>query len=187
MKKIEVIIFLLLIVQTVFSQQRIIQGINPMRGRSVDFIFRSMSDIANGKSLGSVPIGYTEIYIYFDTIGDSGNHFLPEITGWELIAYANTATLESDFGSPDINLSEIKLNYTMTRGVGSIPNASSFLSPNPNNIIASGNMGAGASGGVEWMVTISFDCGKDNANGLMGYDSDYYYTDLILFIRPIYA
>ena len=187
MKKIQIVIFLLIIFQSVFSQQRIIQGINPLRGRSVEFIFRSITDIGNGKSLGSAGVGYTEVFIYFDTVGENGNHFLPEVTGWELIAYTNTATLEADFGSPDMGLNEIKLNYTMTKGIGTIPNPNSILTANPNNIIARGNIGNGINGGTEWTVTISFDCGKDNPTGLMGYNSDFYYTDLILFIRPIYA
>jgi len=193
MKKLFILIVILFVWNSIYSQQRLIMGINPLRGRSIEFKFHTLSDIANGKSLGTAGIGYTEVYIYLDTIGDKGNYYLPQVTGWELVAYANTPTIEADFGSTDMSLNEVQLRCTMTKGTGSIV-AVSTLTANPNNVIASGNIGNGDPAGksrvnpagfLEWTVTIAFDCGT--TSGLGSYKPDLYYTDFILFIRPIYA
>jgi hypothetical protein len=183
MRHLKFIVIFLFIVQTAYSQTRLILGINLPRGRSVDFVFKSFSEIKNGKSFGVPGIGYTEVYIYLDTIG----FYTPEIKGWELIAYANTPNLEPVAGIIPMNLNEIYLNITMTQGAGSIISARAPLSSDPNNVIADGLIGDGINGGVEWTVTIAYDCGVDNPKGLAEYPSDYYYNDIIIYIRPVYV
>lgn len=163
--------------------------INPVRGRYVDFKFNSLQQISNGKTLGNGGFGYTEIEIYFDTVGS------PAYTGWELVAYANTSTLEAQIGTNDMNLDEIELICTVTSGTATVT-ANSLLSENPDNVIVTGLIGEGNTSGagrdvdpspavdmnyLEWTVSISYECGV--ASGLSGYDSDYYYTDLIFYIR----
>ena len=187
MKKFLTIIFIFAFCMPAISQQKIVQGVNAFRGRSVDFVFRSLNDISNGKSLGSPGVGFTEIYIKFDTVGEDNNMFLPEVTGWELCAYATTATLEADYGVSDMPLGEIKMHYTMTQGTGIIPAPNSFMSSDPANVIATGNIGDGAGDGTEWTVTIAYDCGKDSGTGLTTYDPDYFNTTLIYYLRFIYA
>ena len=195
MNKLFIFSLFVLLSHFVFSQQQLICGLNDIRGGNVSFVFNSMNTIENGKTIGVVGIGYTEIYIRFDTVGESGLFYVPEVTGWELVAYALSADLESDQGSPNMNLNEIKLNCTMTRGNGTVV-AQSFLTTDPNNVIASGIFGDGDPAGdsrvspagfIEWAVTISYDCGIDNPNGLKDYLSDIYRTDLFIYVRPIYA
>lgn len=202
MQKVKIIISCILlalavIVPKTVSSQRIIWNVSEQRGKVVHFTFRSLEDISNGISKGTPATGFTELKVYFDTTGTFGT----PVNGWLLQVYANTMTLESDFGSPDIPLNEVTLHYATIAGTVDLVSDPSWI-PADNfelstvpEVVSRGLYGQGDVGGstrnilgtdyyLEWTVIISYDCGK--TSGLVNYESDYYYTEVIFEIVEVY-
>lgn len=181
MRQLKTIIFLLFFVQIIHGQSRVVSGLNIMHGKGVDFVFKSLSDIKNGKSL----VSFTEIYIYFDTIGSPVDVDGDPATGWELVAYTTDGNLEPAYGSTPMLLDEILLTVNQSAGTSTIY-APAVLTNNPANVIASGFIGDGVirGGGEEWTLTLDYDCGVPA--GLSIYPADYYYTNLTFELRPVY-
>ena len=172
MIKIKSLLIIILVYPILIHGQTVNKSIDLIRGKKADFIFRSMYDIQNGKTLSSGS-GYTSLKIYYDTVG----FVLPTVNGWELCAYTLSSDLQSDFGSPNLNLNKIVMYVTVdNNGTGSTKE----LTDNVTNVIASGSL----NDAPWWNVQINYDCAKQVGDiGLLNVPSDYYRTEIFLFLR----
>ena len=167
--------------QTITKQLRVI------RGGNIPFVFNSIDDYKNGKSLGGtteeVTTGWTRFYISFtDTIMVPNPPGLDTIdgpsTGWELVVKAYPDFL-SDGGNDELSLDSLKI----------ITKAGVFT----NSTVTTYNQTLGL---VEKVIATGTDPGEESAKGeielsfhffmKLGKQPDYYFTDLIFTLREKY-
>lgn len=133
-----------------------------IRGGSVEFIFESYNDISSGKTLGTGATGFTNLRAYI-------NHStVPTI--WSLDVRANSATLVADYGGPDLALNEIVMDVYLD----GVLNGSYTLTNLDQTIVS---VSEDCSAGVTHTITITYKCAVPG--GLMGRNSDVFWTDLI--------
>lgn len=148
---------------SVLSNAQDIALLSILRNPSVDFIFKSYSDVSSGKTLGNGALGFTKFSVYVE-------HSVNPTT-WYLDVMANTATLIADFGTTDLDLSEI----TMDVYLDGAPQATNVILTALDQTLIT--VSEDCTAGVTHEVTITFHCAEPG--GLMGRNSDIFNTDLI--------
>ncbi len=169
------LLFYSFFILALLNGQEIDKRIVVNKGGSVDFIFKSMYEITNGKTLGGA-VGFTNINLYFDTIGT----VLPDVKGWELRASATSNTFQADYGSPNLDLDKIVMDVSVNNsGIGSTLE----LRFDATTVIATGDI----DDGPIWNIQITYDCAKQMGDiGMLNVSSDYYYTEIHFTIEPSY-
>lgn len=136
------------------------------RGSSVQFIFESYHDIANGKTLGSGSTGYTTIDVYYR------NSTSPAT--WYLNIRSNNTNFQPDFGTTTLPLNYMTMDVYLD---GGITGNYTLTSLDQQIATATGNYSAG----VNHAVTITYHFAE--SGGLIGVNSDNFSTDLIITLH----
>lgn len=146
-------------------------------GNSVEFFLKSYKDIADGKTLGTPPNGFTRIKIDYKQDADFSS------TGWILTVRANTSGLFPDYSTTIVDLSSINL-YVYLDGIYQ----TTISLSNVNQVIASKNISypplVALPESHSNEITIVYDCGtSEEFMGVVIDDEEYFRTDLIFNVQ----
>jgi hypothetical protein len=158
-----IFLFFLLIVVCTLSNAQNTAILSILRNPTVEFIFKSFTDISSGKTLGNGSIGHTKFQVYIEHTDNP--------TTWYLDVMSNSASLIADFGTPDLDLNEITMDVYLD-GVLQVNNQ--ILTQIDQTIVS---LTEDCTAGVTHEVTITYHCAE--SGDLMGRYSDIFYTDLI--------
>lgn len=157
----------LLAIASVINAQDPTGSITIIGGSSVNFHVNSLKKWNEGVTLE----GWSRVRLRFDD---------PAVTtsGWQLNIKAETASIISDSGTSDLDLSTLEIraisidvlsgNYTGT----TIPQ---MLVLNSNYVELLSDI---QTSNIDLIITISYDLGTHNSNKLIGNDSGFYFVDL---------
>ena len=141
-------------------------------GNSVYFPFNSLTKMNNGISY----INWTRVTVFYSRLPGPG----PVI--WRLEVVPNSANFDGDAGNT-LTLDHVEIEATDGGGNLSATNYFGPLgldSPSPIIIVSGGPEGDA----TDNIIDLSYYCGTNARNRVVGSSPDYYYLDLILTLRP---
>ncbi len=159
------LIVLIFLLSSVVSLAQDYARVKILSGGSPTFIFNSLKKYTDGITLTS----WTKLRLELNN---------ETATGWELSVMALNPRIESD-GSANLNLDRIQVrveSFDLIENTSILDYTSPvILSVNPGEVIIKGNNAKDVA--VE--ISLSYDCGTDSSNQLMGEVPDYYFVDLV--------
>ena len=141
-------------------------------GNSVYFPFNSLAKMNNGISW----VNWTRVTVFYSSLPGPG----PFI--WRLEVVPNSANFDGDAGNT-MTLDHVEIQAS--DGGGNLSAANYFGplgldSPSPIVIVSGGQEGDA----TDNIIDISYYCGTNVGNRVIGSSPDYYYLDLIFTLRP---
>lgn len=170
------LVILLLSLLSNLNAQNITKQLRIMRGGNIPFVFSTLNDYNNGKSLGdtvSVTTGWTRLQISFTDTTDTGGDGLSN--GWELLVNATTPFI-SDVGNNELTLDSLKVFSKSGIFTNSIVTTYNHTLSLGQKIIASGTdpFDKTAKGEIELSFYLFMKRGKK---------PDYYNTELSFILK----
>jgi len=106
----------------------------------------------------------------------------PSAVGWELRVASSTATIEAEEVATDLDLSSIELRATIVNS-----NDPTIINKSPVVLSQAGDVLLTGSGNtaIEIDLEISYDCGTNAGNRMLGKSPDNYVTTLVLTLVSV--
>lgn len=158
----------LLAITSVINAQDPVGSITIIGGSSVSFHVNSLKKWNEGVTLE----GWSRLRIKFDDPA-------PVTTlGWQLNIKAETASIISDSGTSDLDLSTLEIRAINIDVLSGLYTGAAT----PQMVVLNGNyaelLSDTQTSNVDLIITISYDLGTHDTNKLIGSDPGYYFVDL---------
>lgn len=138
-------------------------------GSGVFLIFNSLKRYDQGVVLDN----WTKVTLNFNA---------PTAVGWELRVSSSTATIEAEEVATDLDLSSIELRATIVNS-----NDPTIINKSPVVLSQAGDVLLSGSGNTAIAIDleISYDCGTNAGNRMLGKSPDNYVTTLVLTLVSV--
>lgn len=158
------------------KSQNITSRLSLQSGGNVYFSFNSLEKYNNGISYND----WTKVKVYFV---DTTNLGVQNSTKWKLSVRSTRDKIYGDGGN-DLPLSTIEFTTNSNDG-GVVYNNPTILQDINTILISNGSQTVDVVAGTSWLtdVFISYHCGTNVANKLLGKPPDYYTVDLVFTLE----